>query len=175
MPSRRHLLAGLGSAVAVGALAGCPADGATAGTVARKAVTVAVPRRTGEPVDARAALLGYEPDRRLVHGEYDPDHVAAAVDGATVSVPDDLHETLADAFASVRYGANVVPDDGTPINGVVSRADFNALAVGGEATVAPYQGEDGVGHASVREAAPRERDPTEVTVATFDLDERLDG
>ncbi|MFC7141466.1 hypothetical protein ACFQMA_16705 [Halosimplex aquaticum] len=174
MSSRRQFLAAFGTTAAA-SVAGCSGGGSTAGTVARKDVTVAVPQQVGDPVEASVALLGFEPDRSLVHGEYDPEHAGAAVDGATLSVSEQTHDALADAFASVRYSVNVVPEDGTePVNGVVTREDFGALTVGGRATVDPRRGEDGLGRVGVRETTPRESDPTTVTVSRFDLDERLD-
>jgi len=172
MPSRRRVLAGIGT-VAGGTFAGCPSDAATTGTVTRKDVTVAVPRQTGEPVDASVALFGYEPDRRLVHGEYDPDYAGDAVDEATLSAPEAVHETLSNEFSAVSYAVNLVPDEGAPVNGVVSREDFDALTVGATATVEPYRGTDGLGRARVRDAEPRERDPMTVTISEFDLGERV--
>jgi hypothetical protein len=55
----------------------------------------------------------------------------------------------------------------------VSREDFDALTVGGSASVDQYTGDDGVGRVHVRDADPRERDPETVTISEFDLGERL--
>jgi len=172
MPSRRQLLATLGATAALGSLAGCTSADATTGTVARKRITVGVPQRTGDPVDASVALLAFEPDRRLVHGEYDPDYVGGVDDGS-LSVTAATHDRLADRFVSGRYAVNVVPADGRPANGRVEREAFNALTVGGTTTVSPYV-DDGVGHLDVREATPPDRVPAEVTIGQFELDERLD-
>ncbi|WP_436926010.1 hypothetical protein [Halosimplex amylolyticum] len=173
MPSRRRLLAGVGT-VATGLIAGCSADPTTSGVVARKRVTVAVPRRVGEPVETALALLAFEPDRDLIHGEYDPEHVDGAVERGTLSVAAAAHERLSDEFVSVRYSVNVVPEDGeTPANGVVDRETFDALSVGGTARVATTT-EDGVGRIDVRERTPRDGDPAEITVSQFDVDERTD-
>ena len=173
MPFRRRVLAVLG-ATAVGALAGCSAFDATSGLVARKDVTVAVPQDVGEPVDTPVAFLAFEPDRRLVHGEY-AEVAGAAVDGATISVSERLHERLSDRFATVRYTTNVVPEDGSkPANGVVTRRDFNALSVGGTATVESYFGDDGWGRLRLHETTPRGIEPSEITVGRYDLNARLD-
>ena len=175
MPSRRGLLAALGTGAA-GVVAGCTGTDTTTGLVSRKWITAAVPRRGAEPMDASVALLAFEPDRGLVHGEYDPAYVDAAVDGGTLSVPEGVHDRLTDRFAAVRYSANVVPTDGTtPANGVLGRRAFNRLSLGGTATVGTYVGDDGYGRLRVRETTPREGDPSEVTVGTFDLAERVDG
>lgn len=173
MPSRRRLLAALGTTVA-GALAGCSVADTATGVVARKDVTVAVPRDVGEPVDTTVAFLAFEPDSRLVHGEY-ARIAGAAVGGATISVSEGLHERLADRFATVRYTANVVPEDGSkPASGVVDRRAFNDLSVGGTATVQSHVGDEGRGRLRLRETTARERDPAEVTVSAFDLEDRLD-
>ena len=66
----RHQVPAVAGAAAFGSLAGYSADGTT-GSVARKRTTVVVPQQVGDPVSASVALLGFEPDRRLVHGEYD--------------------------------------------------------------------------------------------------------
>ena len=175
MPSRRQLLAALGT-TAVGALSGCTSPDATTGVVSRKRVTVAVPRRGDRPVETSVALLAFEPDRGLVHGEYDPEYVDAAVDGGTLTVPERVPDRLTDRFVAVRYSANVVPTDGaTPANGVVGRPAFNDLPLGGTATVGTYVGEDGYGRLALRGTTPRESDPSELTVGTFDLDERAAG
>lgn len=172
MPSRRQLLATFGA----GVLAGCASADATAGTVARKRITVAVPQRVGDPVETSVALLAFEPDRGLVHGEYDPEYAGGAVDGATLSVLPELHDRLTDRFPVVQYGADVVPDDGeTPANGVVGRRAFDTLSLGGTATVETYTGDDGYGRLRLLETSPREREPSTVTVGEFDLDERVEG
>jgi len=173
MPSRRSVLAALGATVTVGSLAGCASTDSTTGTVSRKSLTVGVPRRDGDPLDASVAFLAFEPDRRLIHGEYDPTHAGAAVDrDGTLSVPRPIHDRLNDRFASVRYAVNVVPADGRPANGLVTREACNALTLGGTATVAPSL-VDGVGHLDVRAATPPDRDPEAVTINQFDLDNRL--
>jgi len=169
MPSRRQLLA----AMLASPLAGCATTETTTGTVTRMGVTVGVPQRTGDPIDASVVVLAFEPDRNLVHGEYDPEYVGAAVDDGSLSVSQSIHERLVARFASVRYTVNVVPDDGRPVNGVVTREACTALPLGGRATVAPYV-DDGVGHLDVREATLPDAAPDEVTVERFDLDDRLD-
>ena len=172
MPSRRRLLAALGTA-AGGAVAGCAALDATTGVVSRKRVTVAVPRPGDRPEDASVALLAVEPERGLVHGEYDPEYVDAAVEKGTLSVPERVHDRLTDRFAAVRYSVNVVPEDGTPANGVVGRRAFNRLSLGGTATVRTSVGADGYGRLRIGRTTPPEDDPSEVTVNTFDLDGRV--
>ena len=172
MPSRRRLLAMLG-ATSVGGLAGCTSSRATTGFVARKDVTVAVPQQVGEPVDTTVAFLAFEPDSRLVHGEY-ARTASAAVEGATVSVSERLHDRLSDRFASVRYTTNIVPEDGSePANGVVTRRDFNEVSVGGTATVESYFGDEGLGRLRLHETTAREREPAEITVSPYDLAARL--
>jgi len=174
MPSRRRLLSALGPA-ALGLVAGCAAAETTTGTVSRKRVTVAVPRQVGDAVEASVALLAFEPDRGLVHGEYDPEHAGAAVAEGTLAVSASLHERLADRFAAVRYGVDVVPGDGgTPANGLVTRGAFDRLPLGGTATVETHTGDDGSGRLRVQTVAPPERAPSAVTVSQFDLDERVD-
>ncbi|WP_435179248.1 hypothetical protein [Halorussus sp. AFM4] len=174
MPSRRRLLAALGT-TAAGALAGCSASDATTGVVARKDVTVAVPQDVGDPVDTTVAFLAFESESRLVHGEYA--HVAgAAVDGATIAVSEQLHERLSDRFTAVRYTTDVVPADGSkPADGAVDRWAFNDLSVGGTATVESSVGDAGRGRLRLRETTARERDPAEITVSAYDLEARLDG
>jgi hypothetical protein len=170
MPSRRQLLAAFGATLP---LAGCATTETTTGTITRKSVTVGVPQRVGDPVDVSVALLAYEPDRGLLHGEYDPEYVAAVVDDGSLSVRQSTHDRLVDRFTSVRYTVNVVPAEGRPANGVVTREACNGLSLGGTATVAPYV-EKQVGHLDVREAAPPADAPDEVTIGQFDLDERAD-
>ena len=170
MPSRRQLLAALGPTLP---LAGCAGTETTTGTVTRKSITVGVPQRVGDPVDASVAVLAFEPDRGLLHGEYDPAYVASAVDDGSLSVPGSIHDRLDDRFASVRYTVNVVPAEGTPVTGVVTREACNALSLGGTATVAPYV-EHRAGHLDVREAAPPDSAPDDVTISRFDIDERTD-
>ncbi|AZH25379.1 hypothetical protein DU502_08290 [Haloplanus aerogenes] len=67
---------------------------------------------------------------------------------------------------------NIVPADGRPANGLVTREACNALSLGGTATVTPSV-DDGVGHLDVRTATPPDRPPADVTISQFDLDTRL--
>jgi hypothetical protein len=170
VPARRHVVATLGTAV-LGSLAGCTADAVT-GRVTRKAVSVAVPRPSAERVETTLALLAFEPDRGLVHSEYDPAHLDAGDGRLTVSEP--THGRLQNRFAAVRDLANVVPTEGDPAGGLVDRAALGNLPLGATATVEPVVGEDRTGHFAVRDVTPRDSTPNRVTVSTFDLDERVD-
>lgn len=173
MAFRRQVLAGLGIAV-VGVVGGCSGVAGTSGTVARKQITVEVPQSAGDPVDVRLAHVSFETERRLVTGSY-ADVAASVVDGPELSVSDDVHERLSDRFSSVTYSTNVVPEDGaTPANGLVSRAAFNRLSIGGSATVERDGGDGDTGRLRVLEATPPEREPVEVTVDSFDFETRVD-
>ncbi|MFC7046057.1 hypothetical protein ACFQH6_12115 [Halobacteriaceae archaeon GCM10025711] len=157
MPSRRQLLAGLGTA-AGGALAGCTLFDRTTGIVTRKQVHVEVPRRVGRATKMGVAVLAFEPDRGLLHGEYDPEHADPDVENGALTVSEQLHEELTTRFEGVRFYVNVVPEDGSnPAGGNVDRQAFNALSVGGTATVGTYFGDDRSGRLRLHDTVPRER------------------
>lgn len=115
----------------------------------------------------------------MATGEH-ADVVSAAVNDASITVPEPLHARLADRFVDVRYRANVVPADGSePANGRLARADFDALTIGGTAVVdhvmRTENGGPSVGHLEVRDATPRETPPADVRVSPYDWDERDDA
>lgn len=178
MPSRRQFLGGIGTACA-GGLAGCGTAGrTTTGVVERKQIDVGVRRPTDTTVSVTPAVLTYESDRRLVTGEY-ADSLPGVVEDGSLAVSTATHERLTDRFAYVRYYANIVPEDGPgTANGLLPRAAFNDLSVGGTATVEldmrSVDGGGSVGHLRVERSAPPGRPPEAVRVSRYSWAERVD-
>lgn len=174
MPSRRKVVRGVGP-VFVGAVAGCLSSRTTTGTVAHKRLGVSVQQTVGDPVDTSLAVLTYE-SRGTVTGEY-ADIVSEAVEGASISVPDAVHERLAERFVDVHYYSNIVPDDGSePTDGRLSREAFNTLTVGGTATVDASMktvGQDSsISHLEIHDTTSRQAPPAETSISQYDWDER---
>lgn len=177
MPSRRNVLRAVGPALGVG-LAGCSASRTTTGVVARKQIRVSVPREVGGPVDVTLALLTFEPGG-LVTGKY-ANIVTEVVKGASIAVSDGVHDRLSQRFPDVHYYANIESNSGAePVNGRLSRDEFNSLTVGGTATAGfTMKSVDeaySVGHLEIHDTAPRERSPAEIRVNQYDWDKRIDG
>lgn len=176
MPARRSVLRGIGS-VLLGSVAGCATSKTTTGVVAQKKVRVSVPRTVGGPVVASLAVLSFESDG-VVTGQY-ADIVSETVDDASMSVSDSVHNRLANRFPDIRYHANIVPaGDSTPASGLVSRAGFNTLTVGGTATVdakmKTVDEEASVGYLEIQDTQPRETPASETRISQYDWEERAD-
>jgi hypothetical protein len=167
MLSRRRFVGGVGAALLSG-IAGCAALQRTSGFVSRKEISVGVPSQSGQTVDVTAAVLTYEPEQRLVTGEYSPEILPKRIENGVMSVSDAVHERLRDQFEHVEYYTNIVPTDGSqPANGLLSRTDFNALSIGGSATVKPSI-ELGMSiDFQVENAAPPEKPPDEIVVEQY--------
>jgi hypothetical protein len=172
MPSRRHYLAAVGTAAA-GPLTGCVGsdEDAVTGLVARKVVDVAVVDDGGGTTRTTLGVLTYEPEQNLVTGEY-ASLLSLAVTDARLRVADDLHADLSDRFADVAYHVNVVPAEGWPAGGSTERSAFNRLELGGTATAVEYLDDRRNGRVRVLDAAPREREPDEVTLERYEFTER---
>lgn len=174
MPSRRQFVGGVGAAF-LGGIAGCASFQRTSGRVSRKKISVGVPSQSGGSVDVTTAVLTYEPDRRLVTGEY-PDILPEVIQDASMSVLDAVHERLRDQFAHVHYHTNIVPIDGSqPANGLLSRTDFNALSIGGSAIVEPRLELGERSHLRVENASPLKQPADEIVVEQYTWEERVDG
>ncbi len=176
VPSRREVL-GLIGAASVAGLAGCSSGQTTSGTVATKTLTIGVPTDDGTVSDVVAAVLTYEPEERLVTGEY-PDILSGIFQGHSMAVSEQIHERVSGQYSYVHYDTNIVPEDGSePANGHVSRSVFNTLSIGGTATVDPYMkavDEDhSVGFLRVDTTSPLERAPNETTVNSYSWDGRV--
>ncbi|MWG33076.1 hypothetical protein [Halomarina oriensis] len=177
VPFRREVLRLIGAASVVG-LAGCSSGQTTSGTVATKTVTIGVPTDDETVFDVVAAVLTYEPEERLVTGEY-PDILSGIFQSHSMAVTEQVHERVSSQYSYVHYNTNIVPDDGSePANGRVSRSIFNTLSVGGTATVDPYMksvDEDhSVGFLRVDSTSPLEQPPNETTVNTYSWEARVD-
>lgn len=177
MPSRRQVLSG--AAAFMGGVAGCTApQTTTTGVVAQKQLAVSVSRTVGEPVAVSLATLTAE-SNGVVTGEY-ADIVSEVIDGASIVVPDTVHERLTERFLAVRYYANIVPRDGSkPVNGRLSREAFNTLTVGGTAivnsTLKNIDEASSVSYLEIHETTARKSPPTAINVNQYDWDERAPG
>ena len=178
VPSRREVL-GLIGAASVAGLAGCSAGQTTSGVVATKTVTIGVPTDDGTVTDVVAAVLTYEPEKRLLTGEY-PDILSGIFQSHSMGASEQMHERVSNRYSYVHYDTNIVPEDGSdPENGRVPRPVFNTLSVGGTATVDPYMksvDEDhSVGFLRVDSTSPLERPPSETAVSSYNWEARVDN
>lgn len=152
----------------------------TDGLVWQKKVQVEL---TGADSSVLADLLRvqFDRDRDEVFGMFDPEYVGGAVDGASVAISADLHDTLTNEFGGVNYKIKMGPvnDAGDHLHAQARRTVFNELPLAGHVSVEKFWVE-ATDDLRVRYVRPIETDPptdppTTVDVDRFDLGADYDG
>lgn len=193
--SRRRFLA-LCAAGGSAVLAGCQSDGRdvettsrspsettaepSTGLVWRKEIEVVL-SRADPPVRTDLLRLQLDLGDGRVMGSFDPAYVDDAVDGASVTVSESLHESLTTEFGDVAYGVSMGPmdDPADYLHVQARRPAFNEFLLGGTATVETFWVEKSddlrVKYARPTTVPIRSESPDEVEVRQFDLGEIHDG
>ncbi|GAA0262033.1 hypothetical protein GCM10009000_093040 [Halobacterium noricense] len=167
----------MSTASAVGVIGCLGTSDTTTGLVLRKSIDVEVTSADGNPVRTDLLNVIFEQDENILHGSYDPEYIASAIDERFVTVSDDLHEALRNQFQDVRYLANVESTEGdkTPVNTAATQTAFNELTLGGVASVSTTWGDDGFGYLRVHNTEPRNQAVSDSNITPFDLDARVNS
>lgn len=204
MTSRRDILTGVG-AISLASLAGCPAlnrSEDSPDTVGDE--STGTPPSTAEFVNSATGRVWYKEievtvggeestlwtdvlrltfDREAneVWGQYDPEYVGDSVDGASVSVSENVHNKLQNTFEEVRYAIRLGPVDesGDHLHANAYREGFNQMPLGGEATVELYLVQTGddlrTGYIRPTSTEPRQQELSNIDITQFSLGDRFDG
>jgi hypothetical protein len=144
--------------------------GSTDGLVWQKSVQVEL-NRTDSSVLTDILRLQFDHDRDEVFGAFDTEYVDEAVDGASVAISPELHDTLTREFAHVNYKIKLGPvnDAGDHLHAQARRTAFNELPLAGYASVEKFwvQATDDL---RVRYVRPTETDPPSQPPTTVDID-----
>lgn len=187
--SRRRFLS-LCAAGGALALAGCQAPSSSdpveeivdmsTGLVWGKRIEVEL-ARADPPTRTDVLRVLFDRSSGAVYGSYDPAYVDAAVDGASITVSPELHESLTADFGAVNYGIAAGPMDGPgdQLHTQARREAFNALPLAGRATVETFwvQRDENlrVLYARPTDTTLPENSLAEVDIDHLDLGEIRDG
>jgi len=151
----------------------------TDGVVWQKKVQVEL-TRTHPTVSTDILRLQFDRDRDEVFGAFDPAYFDGAVDGASVDVSSELHDTLTNEFGQVNYKVALGPvnDAGDHLHRQAYRTSFNELPLAGHASVEKFwrQATDDlrVGFVRPTKTEVPSQPPSTVDVGRFDLGDNYD-
>ncbi len=137
--------------------------------------------RTDSSVLADVLRLQYDRDRDEVFGAIDAAYVDGALEGASVTVSQELHDGLTSEFGRVNYKVKLGPtnDAGEHLHARARRAAFNELPLAGRASVERFwvRASDDlrVGYVRPTETDPPGGPPGTVDVGRLDLGATHEG
>lgn len=150
------------------------------GLVWQKKVQVEL-TRTDSSVLTDILQSQFDRDRNEVFGAFDPEYVDGAVDGASVTISADLHDTLTNEFGKVNYKIKMGPVNDTDehLHAQARRTAFNKLPLAGHVSVEKFWVEDTadlrVEYIRPIETNPPSDPPTTTDIDRFDLGGDYDG